>query len=154
MKGSNKASVTRAWDFLGGGGRWMEADNREFLAVSRDYIGQSVKVCFPKALLGPGEVAGGRVNDSLEENLLGRLRSCCDYSMVPWYEDVGLTWDSGTENWAERITWGLPEEECDPENWLVGEGVTVQEDTKVWPWITSMGKDGPGRAWWAFGRGH
>lgn len=60
----------------------MEVDNREFLVVSRDYIGQLVKVCFLKVFLGLGEVVGGRVNDSLEENLLGRLRSCCDYFMV------------------------------------------------------------------------
>lgn len=59
----------------------------EFLAVSRDKIGQLVKTCFPKALPGPGQVARGKTDDGLEENLCSRLRSCCDYSMVP---DVGM----------------------------------------------------------------
>ena len=40
-------------------GGWKQMT--ELLAVSRDKIGQLVKICFPKALPDPGQVAGAKV---------------------------------------------------------------------------------------------
>lgn len=103
-----------------------------FLAISRDLIGQLVKACFPKGLQGLGQVVRGRVDDGLEKNLWGRQRSCCDYSMVPWCQDVNPAWRSGTENLAAGTMWGPQEEECDCEKcffWRGRGGEAGREDS-------------------------
>lgn len=55
VESSNKASVTRAQDFLGRGGRWVKADDRELLVLRKTRLTHQSRRVFYKLCQVPGK---------------------------------------------------------------------------------------------------